>query len=265
MRTNAKSRSNGSKEKNLCVPLMSVDESRNQLWRGFATATIAKVERSYYLVSAKHAFVGVGKNPIMIFFGGESIDLSRYCFVKGENSDIAAIKLSDQIVSKLNNGVFFVTSELVNLFIPKQRIRELKQIVHAHYFNSIVSGYPSNRNILKTRMHKIGKNGLNVTTVDISDSIFGDCKINRFMYIALDYDEKKCVDDTGKPISPRSLRGMSGGPITEYLGGEDRGFFQPQGMFLRRDRGRRALIGLRYEFILEWLAVNRRHFPDPPN
>ncbi|MDE0000427.1 MAG: hypothetical protein OXQ89_22000 [Rhodospirillaceae bacterium] len=249
--------------KNLCVPLATQDERRNQLWHTFATATIAKSEGAFFLISAAHSFADKGGKPAYIFFGREPISLANCVVLKNDEIDIAAIKLSGSIVDKLDDNVLFVTSAHLNINTPIEGVRELEAIQFPSDSRSIVSGYPWNRNTMKTRMHNIGTNGLNITAIDISPSFLGDDNYNELIHIALCYNEKECFDDSGKKISPRNLQGTSGGPITERTSHGRRGFFRIRGIFQRRDKARRALLGLRYEVILAWLSMYGQRFPQP--
>ena len=249
--------------KNLCVPLATIDERRNQLWHTFATATIAKLEDTFFLVSAAHSFVGANGKPVYIFFGRAPISLANYVVLKNEELDIAAIKLSRTIIDKLDDRALFVTSAHLNINLPVEGIRELEAIAFLSERRTIVSGYPWNRNTMKTRMHTIGTNGLNITATDISHSLLEDDQYNEFMHIALYYDEKNCFDDNRRKLSPRNLQGTSGGPITERFFHGNRGFFRIRGIFQRRDKARRVLFGLRYEVILAWLEMYDQRFPQP--
>ena len=252
------------KPKNLCLPLMSVDEIRNQLWYCFATATIANSGESFFLVSAAHSFVGMNEKPIYICMHSESVSLANHAVIKNEDTDIAAIKLGVETIDLLAEEIYFVNSLFLNVSVRTQDVREFVLSKFSSDYRTMVSGFPWNRNRMRTRYHAIGKEGLNVEAPDISDRIFGDDRYRKYIEIALCYDEKNCRDDNERRISPRKLQGMSGGPISEQFRTGNLALLRMQGILLRRDPAKRALFGVRYRYILDWVAANVRRFPEPP-
>ena len=59
--------------KTLCLPLMSLDEEKNQLPCCFATATFAYVGDSFFLVSAAHSILEMNGQPVYIALDPVSI------------------------------------------------------------------------------------------------------------------------------------------------------------------------------------------------
>ena len=252
------------KPKNLCLPLMSVDETRRQLLYCFATATIANVGESFFLVSAAHSFVGMNMESIYICMHPESISLANHAIVKNEDTDIAAIKLGVEIIDRLSAEIYFVNSLLLDVSVRTQDVREFRLSKFSSVHRTMVSGFPWNRNRMRRRDHAIGREGLNVEAPDISDFVFGEDRYRKYIEIALCYDEKNCRDDNDRRISPRKLQGMSGGPITEQFRTANLALLRMRGILLRRDPTKRRLFGVRYRYILDWLAANVRCFPEPP-
>ena len=252
------------KLKNLCVPLMSRDVMRNQLFGCFATATIANVDDSFFLVSAAHSFVGLNTNPLYIHKHLAPINLANHVIVTNENTDIAATKLGVEITDQLAEEIYFVNSTLLDAVLRAQDVREFTATKLSSDHSTMVSGFPWNRNRVKTRHDAIGEEGLNIEAFDISDKIFGDNRSRKIVEVALYYDEKNGHDDNGCRIHPRKLEGMSGGPITEQFRTNNAGFLRMQGIFLRHDRTNRALFGVRYSYILKWLAANAWRFSGSP-
>ena len=248
------------KPKNLCLPLMSRDVVRNQLFSCFATATIANIGDSFFLVSAAHSFVGLNRNPLYIHKHLTPINLQNHAIVTNKETDIGATKLGVEIVDQLADEVYFVNSTLLDVVLSAQDVREFAASKLSCNYSTMVSGFPWNRNKMKTRDDAIGEEGLNIEASDISDRVFGDDRCRKFVEVALYYDEKNGHDDNGCRIPPRKLSGMSGGPITEQFRTENGEFLRMQGIFLRHDRTNQTLFGVRYRYILKWLAANAGRF-----
>ena len=197
--------------------------------------------------------------PVCIRVGSRLISLANHPVLRDHKIDVAAIKLSAEIAGQLAERVMFVTSGLVETASPPQGVLMVS-----------ARGVPSNRNKMKSRQHKMDQNGLILHTVDVSDSYFQDDPGNADPRIALEYDPKECVDGDGKKVSRRNLQGLSGGPILEHfrIGDladiRDLSSFRMQGIVQERDRTRRALVGLRYRWVLEWIGAQARHFEERP-
>ena len=245
--------------KTLCLPLMSLDESGNQLWQSFATATFARLDDSVFLVSVAHVFDGMNGKPVYIRVGSRLVSLANHPVLRDHKIEVAAIKPSAEIAGQLAERVAFVTSELVETAGPPESVLMVS-----------ARGFPANRNKMKTRQHKMDQNGLILHTLDVSDTYFQDDPGNGDPRIALEYDPKECVDGAGKKVSRRNLQGLSGGPILEHfrIGDladiRDLSSFRMQGIVRERDRTRRALVGLRYRWVLEWFGARARHFKERP-
>ena len=245
--------------KPLCLPLMSLDESRNQLWQSFATATFACLDDSVFLVSVAHAFDGMHEKPVYIPVGSRLVSLAGHAVLRSNEIDVAAMKLSSEITDQLREKVVFVTSELVETAGPPQGVLMVS-----------ARGFPANRNKMKTRQQKMDQNGLILNTIDVSASYFRDDPRDGALRIALEYDPKECVDGDGKKVSRRNLQGLSGGPMLEHfrIGDvadiRDLSSFRMQGIVQEWDRARRALVGLRYRWVLEWIGAQVRHFEEGP-
>lgn len=240
-------------EKSFCLPLMSIDEERNQLWSCFATATFAYVRDSFFLVSPAHAFVRVNQKPVYVAID-EPITLAGHEVIKNEAMDIAAIKLSNSTIDKIKDLVLFVTPEFVYNYPPGKSEQR-----------SEVLGFPSSRNTMKTRKHRIGKKGLRYTANDISESFFPDDKYRKELHFALEYDEKKLLDDDLNSTQPREMIGVSGGLISELFWNDAHISGRIQGVLLGSKKAKKALIGLRYEYILAWIEEHFDAFPEAPH
>lgn len=239
--------------KSFCLPLMSMDEERNQLWSCFASATFAYVRDSFFLVSPAHALVEMNQKPVYVAMD-EPITLAGHRVIKNEAMDIAAIKLSNATVDKIKNVVLFVTPEFVFNHPPGKS-----------HQRSEVLGFPSNRNTMKTRMHRIGKSALRYTANDISESFFPDDEYMREIHFALEYDEKNLLDDDLNSTQPRKMYGVSGGLISELFWNDEHISARIQGILLGSKKAKKALIGLRYEYILAWIEENFDAFPEAPH
>ena len=245
--------------KPLCLPLMSLDESRNQLWQSFATATFACLDDSVFLVSVAHAFDGMHEKPVYIPVGSRLVSLAGHAVLRSNEIDVAAIKLSAEIADQLREKVVFVTSELVEASDPPQGVLMVS-----------ARGFPANRNKMKTRQYKMDQNGLILSTTDVSASYFQDAPRDGTLRIALEYDPKECVGGDGKKVPRRNLQGLSGGPILEHfrIGDladiRDLSSCRMQGIVQEWDQARRALVGLRYRWVLEWIGAQARHFEGRP-
>ena len=158
--------------KNLCMPLLSLDETRNQLWICFATATFTNVGDSFFLVTPAHSFDGLHGKPLYIPVSPEPISLENHVFLSDQKMDVAAIKLGNEIIDRLAEEIIFLTSEILDNFILSQIIREFSMGDFWWDHTTVVSGFPSNRNKLKTRNHRVGTHGLNIETFDIPPDIY---------------------------------------------------------------------------------------------
>lgn len=240
-------------DKIYCLPLMSIDEERNQLWFCFATATFAYVRDSFFLVSPAHALVQMKQKPVYIAID-EPITLSGHGVIKNEAMDIAAIKMSDSTIDKIKDIVLFVTPELVHNY-PLGKSEQRSEVL----------GFPSNRNTMKTRMHRIGKSLFRYTANDISERFFPDDEYMKEVYFALEYDEKNLLDEALNRTQPRKLHGVSGGIISELSWNDEYVSSRIQGILLGSKKAKKALIGLRYEYILVWIEENFGLFPEAPH
>ena len=239
--------------KTFCLPLVTEDEIRKPFWCCFATATFAFVGESFFLVSAAHSIQHMNEKPILLPHDPAPINLANHGFVKDERADVAAAKLNLGVIDQLGDRVIFVTPELVNTNAPAQSDRI-----------STVRGFPSSRNKMKTRFHRIGERGLNFNTFDISDSFFPDEEYDSKVHFALAYPKRGILDDNFKKTSRPEMFGASGGPITETFFFGKIQIFRIQGILLARKLKKRALVGLRYEYIMEWIKDNLGRFPEPP-
>ena len=240
-------------DKSFCLPLMSIDEERNQLWSCFATATFAYVRDSFFLVSPAHALIEMNQKPVYIAID-EPVTLSGHGVIKNEAMDIAAIKLSNSTIDKIKDLVLFVTPELVHNYPPGKSEQR-----------SEVLGFPSNRNTMKTRMHRIGKSAFRYTANDISERFFPDDEYIKELHFALEYDEKNLLDDDLNSTQPRKMHGVSGGLISELFWNDMHVSGRIQGILLGSKKAKKALIGLRYEYILAWIEENFSAFPEAPH
>ena len=112
------------------------------------------------------------------------------------------------------------------------------------------------------------QNGLILNTVDVSDSYFQDAPCTGHLRIALAYNPKECVNDDDRNIPRRNLQGLSGGPILEHVRiGDlaevsDLSSFRVQGIVKEQNRARRAIVGLRYRWVLEWIGAQARYIEE---
>ncbi len=241
-------------DKIFCLPMMSVDEERKKVWFCFATATFAYVRDSFFLVSPAHAFEGMNeKTPVYIAID-EPITLAGHGIKTNKEMDIAAIKLGNSTVNKIEDIVLFVTPELVQNYPSRESMQR-----------SMVLGFPSNRNTMKVRKRGIGKSMLAYTANDISGSFFPDKEYKEEFHFALEYEEKKLLDGDLKKTQPRNMHGVSGGLISELLFEDVYISGSIQGILLGSKKEKKALVGLRYEYILAWIDENFDSFPEAPH
>jgi hypothetical protein len=121
--------------KGFTLPLMTVDEERNQLPECFCSATFTCVNDKFYMVTAAHALITMDEKPIYIATSNcPPISLKGHITARNNTIDLAVTRISDAIVSKVFEECLFVTSELVHNPYPEDR-DHICEII----------GYPANK------------------------------------------------------------------------------------------------------------------------
>ncbi|OEE62773.1 hypothetical protein A1OK_19490 [Enterovibrio norvegicus FF-454] len=229
-------------------PLISIDEERNQLPHAFATATIACVQGRFFLVTPAHALEPMAGKPVYLSVDPTSFSLAGKKIIKTSDVDIAAVELTDAEIDQVFQTAVIVTSEMV------VAARELKKQENSI---PVLEGYPANRNKMKIRNKLLTRNMVQITFASVAGDYFPDERYSEPMHFAYEYNEKNLLDEEFNKTKPRQLAGMSGGmfKVVNELGLE-----LPLGIFLAQDKGKPALIGLDYDFILKWLEFNIDQF-----
>lgn len=211
---------NQNANKHFYAPLFTKDELHNQPITSFSTATFVNIDSDFFLVTPAHALYELNGLPAMLGLSSFHNLGDLAATTDKEFADLAAIKLSDEIVMKIADEVFFVTEDLVNRRSDKPAFYE-------------ISGLPANKNRQKTASQKmIRPHVLNITsTKNISDTFFPHKEYPEIIHFALEYDKKKLLDNSGNNTNEYGLSGVSGGIVVEYFDPLD---FRTAGIFLAR-------------------------------
>lgn len=225
-------------------PLITIDEERNQLPHTFATATFAGVYDRFFMVTPAHALESKNGKPVYLSIDTEPFSLAGKAVYKQSEADIAVTELLNTEIDRVFKSTIFVTKDLL---LPEDK----KHL-------TLLEGYPANRNKMKSRRKKIQKSIHLIMLDEPHEEYFPDENYYQPCHFAYKYNEKKLFDENSKRVSPRQLAGMSGGMFKKIL--EDDGIVIPEGIFLAQDKGKHALIGLNYNFILDWIEANLSRF-----
>lgn len=224
---------------------MTVDEERNKLPTVFATATFLHLDNRFFMITPAHALEKKHGKPVYIGVDPEPFSLAGRPIVKLSEIDIAAVELLGSEVDQVHESAIWVTDDLFS-------IRHTEGLSKC-----VLEGYPANINKMKNRKTKIEKNLIEIVLYDKDTNYFPDYVFKEFCHFAYTYNEKTLFDDTGKKLDARQLAGMSGGMFKRDL---QNGLQLPLGIFLAQDNKKHALIGLNYQFILEWVKANINEF-----
>lgn len=227
-------------------PLLTIDEERNQLPHVFATATFATVRDRFFLVTPEHALREKSGKPVWLSIDPAPLNMAGKRVVKTRAADIAAIELSIPEVDAVAQVANFITRGLLASSSSEVRCE--------------VQGYPWKRNRMEVRQRAIDRRILPLQSIDVSPRYFPDDLYNEHVNFALEYDEKNLRDSNGAKLDPRQLAGMSGGIVQSLCVNGGIIAWLPKGIFLAQDNAKKALVGLRYSFILDWLECNLSDF-----
>lgn len=220
-------------------PLVTIDEDRNQLPTAFATATFATVRDRFFIVTPEHALKDKNNKPVLLNIDGKLVSLAQKKVHKAAKFDLAVIELSNDEIDMFLPHTVFITKELLS-YIDES-------------FLCVLEGYPAHKNKQETKLKPIDNNISHIWLYNKQENYFPDEQYNEQVNFAYVYDEKKLFDEALNKTQPRKLSGMSGGMfklIHPEIGA------LPYGIFLARNKRKKALIGLKYKFIIDWIEYN---------
>jgi hypothetical protein len=199
---------------NTIIPILGSTEQGQPCPVG--SGILLGVGKERFLITAAHV---LDENKITTLYlpgNAELIELSgqsRQSKPPENNRDLdtldtAYIHLSGDIVSRINQGYWFLPPQLVD-------INDISTLGKHYMF----TGYPHKALGTAYRTRKIVGQLHSYTDRASDAAVYAEVNANPTSNIAINFDAKRAKDDKGRTVTPKERQGMSGGGVWNFSDG----------------------------------------------